>query len=165
MDASALERALQERLLREIRGEHASFQNAPQINIHNALPRSVSEALSAGGSNSPGNAVKAAEKGLTPEELEYLVDISKRDVREKVGIDPETGEEIFKTIGWDKKVHRYTMLGEHRENPARSNIADWHGDNSGDKGPFAAMGESGLPEGPLKKKKKRQESKGLDSLF
>lgn len=90
-------KALKEKLLRQVNDQ--AFTGAPQINIHNAMPNSISEALNAGGSNSPGKQAQAAQMGMSPEELDYFVNIEKRDVMNPDG----------ETVGWDKNVHRYTQ--------------------------------------------------------
>jgi hypothetical protein len=95
---SDLEEAMKKRLLKMI--NENPFSGAPPINIYNGMPSSVQEAMSAGGANSVGNQINAQKRGdLSPDELEYLVDISKRDVRDNEG----------NAMGWDKKVHRYTQ--------------------------------------------------------
>ena len=100
-------KALRERMLRA--AQDMPLSSAPPINIYNgAMPSSVSEALSASGKSGPGGQVQASQAGISPEELEYLVDISKRDVNEEVGVDAK-GNPIIKSVGWDKKVHRYTQ--------------------------------------------------------
>lgn len=108
-EASDLERALRKRLLKMI--EDSPIQGAPSVNVYagGAMPQTVSEALSAGGGTSTQKQMEATKAGISPEELEYLVDISKRDVTTPAGIDQETGEPKYRTIGWDKKVHRYTQ--------------------------------------------------------
>jgi hypothetical protein len=168
-EMSDLEQAMRKRLLRMI--EDTPMQGAPAVNVYagGALPSSVSEALSAGGGMSTQKQMAATQAGISPEELEYLVDISKRDVKEQVGTD-ESGEPIYKHVGWDKKVHRYTMpAGNTAEgNRDRSGLADWtaggpNTDQPGDT--YAVHGDSsGLPSGPPKKKRKPKDTKGL-SLF
>jgi hypothetical protein len=91
-------KALKERVLRM--ASDMPMLAAPPINIYNGMPSSISETLNAGGSNSPGFQAEAAKAGLSPEELEYVVDIEKRDA-----FDPKTME----TIGWNKNVKRYTV--------------------------------------------------------
>jgi hypothetical protein len=99
-------KALKERMLRAT--QDLPLSGAPPINIYNgAMPTSVSEALNASGANSPGKQVQAAQEGITPEELEYFVDINKRDVKDIIGYDQE-GKPIIRNAGWDKNVHRYT---------------------------------------------------------
>lgn len=164
-EMSDLEQAMRKRLMRMI--EETPMQGAPAVNVYagGALPQTVSEALSAGGGMSTQKQMQATQAGMTPEELEYLVDISKRDVKEQVGLDPETGEPVYKNVGWDKKVHRYTMPAEGRENPSRSGIAEWTDDKSASGGIYAPIGDAGgIPEGPPKKKRKPKDTKGL-SLF
>lgn len=90
MQEHPLEKALRERLERLIKDQ--SFQAAPPLvnNIYaSGMPQTVSEALSAGG-----------EPAMSPEDLDYLVEIEKRDV-----FSPEAD----KPVGWNKKVHRYTQ--------------------------------------------------------
>jgi hypothetical protein len=147
---SDLEKAMKERLLRMI-NEHP-FSGAPPINIYNGMHSSVSEAMSAGGSNSVGNQINAQKRGdLSPEDLEYLVDISKRDVKAHVGEDEE-GNPIYKTVGWDKKVHRYTE-------PNADVLANWDDSNINPDNPEVAM------QGERQKGKREQRKKGLGSLF
>lgn len=165
-EMSDLEQAMRKRLMRMI--EETPMQGAPAVNVYagGALPQTVSEALSSGGGMSTQKQMQATQNGMTPEELEYLVDISKRDVKEKVGEDPETGEPVYKNVGWDKKVHRYTMPAEGRENPERSGIAEWTDDKTTTQGIYAPIGDAGgIDAGPPKKKKRQQkDTKGL-SLF
>jgi hypothetical protein len=122
MDEELL-KALKERIMREI---NMTPQSAPAINIYNSLPTSLQDVMTAGGSKNPANDVaiaKEAEKmGVSPEELEYMVNISRRDVEAVSGFDPESGEPIKKKVGWDKKVHRFTVpKGE-----AEDFMALWH---------------------------------------
>jgi hypothetical protein len=98
-------RALKARLLREIESQPA----APSFNIYaggGGVPSGIQEYMSAGGSKSPANMAAAEQAGMTPEELEYMVNISRRDVEAVVGQDEE-GNPIRKKIGWDKRVHRF----------------------------------------------------------
>jgi hypothetical protein len=168
-EMSDLEQAMRKRLLRMI--EDTPMQGAPSVNVYagGALPSSVSEALSAGGGMSTQKQMAATQAGITPEELEYLVDISKRDVKEQVGINAETGEPVYKNVGWDKKVHRYTMPAENTGdgNRDRSGIADWAAGGPNTEGDaFAVLGDvGGIPAGPPKRKRKQKDSKGLSSLF
>ena len=93
-------KALKERVLRAT--QDMPFGSAPSININNSntMPRTVSEALSAGGGKNVTGQESGQGQGMTPEELEYLVEINKRDVFEE-------GQD--KAVGWDKTVHRYTQ--------------------------------------------------------
>jgi hypothetical protein len=166
-EMSDLEQAMRKRLLRMI--EDTPMQGAPAVNVYagGALPGSVSEALSAGGGMSTQKQMAATQAGISPEELEYLVDISKRDVKEQVGTDPESGEPVYKNVGWDKKVHRYTMPAEKtgEGNRDRSGLAEWTDDRTTTQGTYAPIGDAGgIPEGPPKRKRKQKDDKGL-SLF
>lgn len=144
-------KALKERMLRMT--QDMPMSGAPPINIYNGMPYGVSETLNAGGSNTPGRQAQAAKQGVTPEELEYLVDISKRDVKQEVGVDSE-GNPIIKTVGWDKKVHRYT---EPKGTP-QDHMAMWDEQDPSigyaDHGTDGGIGVAGTK--PSMKKKKKQ---------
>jgi hypothetical protein len=96
--------ALKARLLKDISSQSA----APSFNIYagGGMPSGIQEYMSASGSKSPANMAAAEQAGMTPEELEYMVNISRRDVEAVVGQDQE-GNPIKKKIGWDKRVHRF----------------------------------------------------------
>lgn len=103
---SDLEKAMKERLMRMINEQ--PFSGAPPINIYNggAIPTSIQGAMSAGGSNSVGAQMAAQQRGdLSPDDLEYLVDISKRDIKDEEG----------NSLGWDKSVHRYTQPNDKKK--------------------------------------------------
>jgi hypothetical protein len=171
-EMSDLEQAMRKRMMRMIEEAPMPMQGAPLVNVYaGALPQTVSETMSLGGGMSTQKQMQATQAGISPEELEYLVDISKRDVKEQVGTDPESGEPVYKNVGWDKKVHRYTMPAENtgEGNRDRSGLADWaaggpNTDQPGDA--YAVLGDTGgIPAGPPKRKRKQQkDSKGL-SIF
>lgn len=98
-------KALQERLLR-LEDQYQEIAKAPDLSAYESQPKTLGEAMLASGKNNPANNSRiereAAELGLTPEEYNYIVEISKRDVfrPEK---DPKTGQQILRTIGWDKR--------------------------------------------------------------
>lgn len=98
--------ALKARLLQQIQNAQIFGSGALTNNIYsNSVgPASVSEALS----------TRSSESDITPEELNYLVNIQKRDVKEQVGVD-KNGNPIYKVVGWNKDVKRYTEPNEYDE--------------------------------------------------
>ena len=96
-DAVLLE-AIRQRMMDEIGKQHES-------NVINNLIGGSSDALPAtrgarGVSEFAGQATSSGAEGLSPEDYDYLVDITREDLPE---INPATG----KPMGWKKTVHRY----------------------------------------------------------
>jgi hypothetical protein len=98
MALSEYEEAMKRRILRMI--EETPLQGSPSMNVYTGMPGSISEAMNLGAGQSTQTKMAAEQAGMSPEELEYLVEINKRDVFAK-------GQD--KAVGWDKKVHRYTV--------------------------------------------------------
>jgi hypothetical protein len=155
MALSEYEEAMKRRILKMI--EEQPLQGAPSMNVYTygAMPGSISEAMNLGGGQSTQKQMAATQAGISPEELEYLVDISKRDVKQNMGVDQE-GNDILKTVGWDKKVHRYTVP----KGSPQDHMAQW--DEMDPVAGYAESGEGGIGRAGTKpsldKKKKNNNS-------
>jgi len=97
-DDAALIRAARERVLSELAGRESRRTQAQRIinNIYGG--GGVADGLSPGAAGASGG-------GAAPDDLDYLVDIERKDLPD---INPATG----KPMGWSKKVHRYAKKKE-----------------------------------------------------